>query len=96
VTNYAKGTRYEKKSRAWLEERGYWVVEARGSHGAADLVAINHDGVLVIQCKSGRALGPKERGEVIAKLLAIPVPANGQRQLMTWTKYARTPTVEIV
>lgn len=97
VTNYAKGVYTEKKTRAWLEERGYSVVEARGSHGACDLIALDHDRVLVIQAKGGRAMRPSERQEAIARLLAFKVPtANGHRQLITWLKHARQPIVEDV
>jgi Holliday junction resolvase len=96
MTNYAKGARSEKKTRVWLEAQGYWVIEARGSHGAVDLVAINPDRVLLIQVKSGRALGPKEHRLAVDALLAIPIPTIGERWLLSWPKYARTPTVEMV
>jgi Holliday junction resolvase-like predicted endonuclease len=96
MSNYRRGTRYEKKTRAWLEEQGYWVIEARGSHGAADLIALSDMAVLVVQVKSGRKLSTGERAEMLAKLLKVPVPVNGRRQIVTWTKYDRRPQVEDV
>ena len=43
---YRKGYRNEKKSREFLEQQGYWVTEARGSHGLFDLVGIPTDSAL--------------------------------------------------
>ena len=96
MTNYRKGVAAEKKTRRWLESIGFFVVEARGSHGACDMVALSAQGVLVIQVKSGRKLYGKEYSEMIAALRAVPLPSNGRRQVVTWTPYARVPAVEDV
>lgn len=93
--------RAEKKSRAWLEDRGYFVVEARGSHGACDLVAIGGDDVLVIQVKSGRKPTPSERSEIRKAMAKIPnTEVNDNwcvgKVLHYWPKYAREPIVEAV
>ena len=55
MSNYRRGTYYEKRCRAILETAGYLVVESRGSHGPFDLVAASSMGVRLIQVKSGSA-----------------------------------------
>jgi Holliday junction resolvase len=66
MTSYSRGYYGEKKARRQLEDDGYFVVEARGSHGVADLVAIKPGQILVVQVKrttSGR-LDPLERQQL--------------------------------
>jgi Holliday junction resolvase len=55
MTNYRRGTYYEKRCRSILEAAGYLVIESRGSHGPFDLVAVSPRGVRLIQVKSGSA-----------------------------------------
>jgi Holliday junction resolvase len=52
---YRKGVRAEKKVAALLRAEGYKIMESRGSHGPADLVAIKAGQILVIQVKAGTA-----------------------------------------
>lgn len=53
VTQYRRGTDFERKVKAMLTEDGYLVVKAGGSKGVADLVAIKPGQVLLISCKLG-------------------------------------------
>ena len=94
--SYAKGVRGEKKSRRYLESIGYYVIEARGSHGAVDLVATSIHHVRYIQVKSGRALGKAELEKVRVALRRVPVPDNGVREIHQWFDYDRAPHVEVV
>lgn len=94
--SYAKGTRGEKKSRRWLEARGFFVVESRGSHGACDLVAIDHTSVRIVQVKSGRKPTTAETLMIVRELYKTPCPANGTREIHYWADYAREPVVEVV
>lgn len=96
MTNYRRGARQEKRVKTWLESLGYFVIDARGSHGGADLVALNAEYVRVIQVKSGRRLSTTERAKAIAALRTIPIPPNGTLEMMTMRKYARVPEVEIL
>ena len=60
MTNYQRGSTFERKIKAAYETKGYFVVRAAGSHGIADLVAIKQNQVtlgdrlpievLLIQC----------------------------------------------
>lgn len=55
MSSYARGTAAEKRTAARLRTDGYFVMESRGSHGPADLVAIKPGQVLLIQVKLGEA-----------------------------------------
>ena len=87
---YRKGTRYEKKTRAWLEGFGYYVVESRGSHGLFDGIAISSERVLMYQVKTSRPVYDEKR----AAMLILRVPSNVYRCIVTWKGYARAPVVE--
>lgn len=49
--NYRRGRALEYRIKKWLEERGFRVIRASGSHGEYDLVAISDKEVVFIQCK---------------------------------------------
>lgn len=53
MTQYARGTAFERTVAKRLEEDGYYVVRAAGSRGAADLVALKTGHVVLVQCKLG-------------------------------------------
>lgn len=55
MTAYRRGVYREKQVGARMRANGYAVVESRGSHGAADLIAIKAGQCLMIQVKSGDA-----------------------------------------
>jgi Holliday junction resolvase len=55
MTGYARGTAAEKRTAAQLRKDGYYVVESRGSHGVADLLAVKPGQVLLVQVKTGDA-----------------------------------------
>jgi Holliday junction resolvase len=51
---YQSGRRFEYRIKNYLVDKGYFVIRSAGSHGIADLVAINHSGkVFLLQCKAG-------------------------------------------
>jgi Holliday junction resolvase len=54
MTNYSKGAGYERKLMKELQEQGYFVVRAAGSHSAADLAAFGNMKAKLIQVKSSR------------------------------------------
>jgi Holliday junction resolvase len=53
VTAYSRGVYREKRTADHLRSEGYFVVESRGSHGPADLVAMKPGQVLLVQVKAG-------------------------------------------
>lgn len=55
MTAYRRGVYVEKKTADALRNDGYYVIESRGSHGVADLVALKARQALMIQVKSGQA-----------------------------------------
>lgn len=53
MSGYARGVAAEKRTAAQLRKDGYFVVESRGSHGVADLLACKPGQVLLVQVKTG-------------------------------------------
>jgi Archaeal holliday junction resolvase (hjc) len=58
---YQKGVRFERRAKLILEEKGYYVMRAAGSHSAFDLIAINHERILLIQLKSFKIFAPERK-----------------------------------
>jgi Holliday junction resolvase len=52
-TAYRRGVYREKVAAAALRKDGYFVLESRGSHGVADIVAVKQGQVLLVQVKTG-------------------------------------------
>ncbi len=50
-SNYLKGRKKEYKLKKEYQDKGYLVLRSAGSHGFADLVAINDKEIIFIQCK---------------------------------------------
>jgi len=59
--NYQKGRAKEYRVRKKWEEAGWTVLRTAGSHGFADLVAINDEYVMFIQCKPNDFPASEER-----------------------------------
>lgn len=76
---YGRGRAFEYKVRDNISERGYFVLRSPASRSPADLVAISKRGVLMIQCKIGRAMGVVEWNSLYD--LAIP---NGATPLLAY------------
>lgn len=63
MSGYARGVYAEKRTADRLRADGYFVMESRGSHGVADLLAVkiapcaylDHSQVLMVQVKGGEA-----------------------------------------
>ncbi len=51
VNNYRKGYLFERKTKLFLEERGFLVIRSPASKSPYDLLAIKDDLKLFIQCK---------------------------------------------
>lgn len=78
LTNYARGTNFERRIAADLESNGYWTIRAGGSHGCADVVAIKLGQILFVQCKINGKISPADRVtlcEVCTTTGAIPIVA---------------------
>jgi len=52
---YAIGYRFERRVSAHYRKLGYVTIEARGSHGPADIWAINNREILLIQATTNKA-----------------------------------------
>ena len=85
----AKGRRQEHRSIRLFEDLGYRCTRAAGSMGCWDFIGVSREGIVLVQVKSGRWPGPKERAE----LAAFPVPSNAVKVLHRWRKHARKPDV---
>lgn len=51
-SNYRKGARFENRVKEHLEQNGWYVMRSAGSHGLADLIAINPGSIWLIACRT--------------------------------------------
>jgi hypothetical protein len=79
MTSYDKGRRWEHLARKELRDKGYTVMRAAGSKGAADLIAFDQVVIRIIQVKA-RAFSEADRNA----LLLLPAPPNATRE--TWRR----------
>jgi len=89
---YQFGAEVERRARDRLRRLGYAVIRSSGSHGAADLVALGHRDLLLVQVRAGdRVPGPAERAEALSALATIPTPegATVRRELWHWDTVLR-------
>lgn len=67
--NYINGRNFEYKVKKIWEDQGYYVIRSAGSHGIADLVALDFDGqytsVVLIQCKTRGVISKKDKEELL-------------------------------
>lgn len=66
-SQYRRGAEFERSAKRALQEQGFFVVRAAGSHGPADLVAMRRDMWFLIQCKLGGELSGHE-AEILVEL----------------------------
>lgn len=86
TTPYKRGVKKENIARKELEERGYTVIRAAGSHGPFDLIAWKENEVRAIQVK--RTADPKQSfGREIFFLNGVPVPEGWVKELWIWHDY---------
>jgi Holliday junction resolvase len=80
---YAQGRRFEYRCRDFLTERGWYVIRAPQSRGAADLVAIKDGTVLFVQCKAGTSwIGVEEWNKLYDLAVGLGVtPVVAERPL---------------
>jgi Holliday junction resolvase len=86
VSSYARGTYAEKRTAAALRDDGYFVVESRGSHGCADLLAVKPGQVLLVQVKTGDARLDHEWWN---ELLAAALRAGALAIVADWPRRGR-------
>ena len=87
----AKGRRNEHKAMRILQAAGYHVTRAAGSLGMFDVMAINAQGVRLIQVKTNRDASPLER-EAIG--LFDGLPANATKEVWIFLDYVRAPVIK--
>lgn len=74
--NYKRGAAFERRVMAMYEKAGYTTFRTAGSHGIADIIAIQKiydfydecdmSDILLIQCKYGAKISKKERDALFA------------------------------
>lgn len=70
TTPKQRGSNFERRVKAWLEERGWTVFRSAGSRSPADLIALRPGlTALAVQCKASHK--PVLKKEEIAGLLAL-------------------------
>jgi Holliday junction resolvase len=88
MTPYQRGARLEYRARDVLCQRGYVVVRSAGSHGPADLIALNQREVLLVQVKqAGQSLRT-----ALNSLANLPTPPHTRKQVWVYEPArGRTP-----
>ena len=79
MTQYSRGSDFERSAMRALEADGYFVVRSAGSKGAADLVALKSGQALLVQCKLNGVCPPAERADLIRlaqTVGALPIVAH--------------------
>lgn len=80
MSNYARGVRLEHKCRDFFIAQGYTVIRSAGSKGAADLVAISGNDVVLVQVgKKGKSVA-----DALQRLAAVPAPAHVRKEVWIW------------
>jgi Holliday junction resolvase len=85
-----KGNRQEHRAMKILEAAGYSCTRAAASLGVFDIVAINGQGVRLIQVKSNRPPCPAERETIEL----FPVPRGVSKEIWIFRDRQRTPTIK--
>jgi len=82
TTNYQRGRDTEYKVKKELEKEGYVVFRTAGSHGVADIIAINSKVVRLIQVKRTKS----DRMPVINinEFLKLEVPDFCTKEVWIW------------
>lgn len=88
----AKGKRSERKSVAFLEEQGFRCTRSGGSLGVWDVIGINAERVILVQVKSNRWPGTKERIE----MNRFKAPPFCEKHIHVWRDGAGEPEREIL
>jgi Holliday junction resolvase len=88
-----KGSRNEHKAMPILQAAGYDVTHAAGSLGMFDIVAINAQGVRLIQVKTNRDASPLERETI---QLFDGLPANATKEVWIFLDYVRAPLIKMI
>jgi len=85
-----KGRRGEYKSIRFLEAAGYSCIRSAASKGVFDLVAVNGDHVLLIQCKVNRWPGADE----LRAIANFATPATCRKIIHRWRDGQAAPDVK--
>lgn len=88
----AKGNRQEHKAMRILEAAGYSCCRSAASLGAWDIIAVNGQGLRLIQVKSNRPPAPAER-ETLALFQA---PPGATREVWVFHDRRREPTITLL
>lgn len=81
---YEIGADFERRCKRHFEKLGYYVVKSAGSKGIVDLVCLNRNGNVLVQCRVKGNLSKDEELELI-KLGAI----TGCRVLLAYREGIR-------
>lgn len=83
ATPYQIGKELERAARIYLAASGYETFPSAGSKTKVDLIAFKPGEILFVQCKTGGACGPAERGELrrlAAMVGAVPLVCGWHKE----------------
>jgi hypothetical protein len=76
-----------------LETIGYHTTRAAGSLGMFDVIAIDRQGIKLIQVKTNRNASPVEREQIA---LFDRLPTNATKEIWIYKDYERKPEIIII
>jgi Holliday junction resolvase len=86
--NYIRGVAIERKCMEMLDKEGYFCIRSAGSHGLADIVAIDLNFVRLIQLKrtkKNNAHNIIRTDKGIKEFSNLLVPINCRKEVWVWT-----------
>ena len=83
-SNYRAGRDLEYAAAKNLEENGYLVIRAAGSHGLADLIAFKPGELLIVQCKTDGKMTAAQRGELSELARMVPASPGAVALIARW------------
>ena len=108
-SNAQRGARAKSRTKKYLEGLGYqvgglemvrWIVRPgrtpvpiKHDQFASDLLAVNRDGVLFVQVKSGAAAIGGTFPDARRKFTAFPCPLGARQVVIAWPPRARQPRI---
>ena len=86
MTNYRRGVETERRIVEILEAAGYWAYRTAGSHGEWDVMAVNSNGVRLIQAKRSKTETgwESEFKQAVEQLRQLPKIQNVSRECWVW------------
>ena len=83
-SKYRAGRDLEYAAAKNLEENGYLVIRAAGSHGLADLIGFKPGELVIVQCKTDGKMTAAQRGKLSGLARMVPASPPAAALIARW------------